>query len=205
VKYEYKTMRLSVADGEEFVRHHDVVAKEFSELGGEGWELVSIERDTAFFKRVISNGKPSGLAKVCSNCKCFEPADETTEKDSLDKPSGWCGEQKLAMLGMGTCDGFTEKNWNTPNPTGSPPDEESAWHWLPRTDVGEKRVESITDQVDGIQSPSHKHRVVVIMDRHGKVVRGKTDMINGHDHNISFMNMADEADGHTHTFEIPRG
>ncbi len=206
MQYEYKSMRLPVADGEEFVRHHDVVAKEFSELGVDGWDLVSIKEDIAFFKRVIPNGKPVGLAKVCSNCKCFQPAEET-EKDIEDRASGWCSEWKLAMAGMGTCNEFVEKNWtaSVPNPTASAPDEESAWHWLPRTDVGEKRVEAVTSQVAGIQSPSHKHRVVVIMDRHGSVVRGKTDMINGHDHNISLIGMADEADGHTHTFEIPRG
>lgn len=204
MKYEYKTMRLPVADGEAFVRHHEEVAKEFSELGVEGWDLVSIKEEIAFFKRVIPNGKPVGLAKVCSNCKCLKPAEET-EKDAEDQTSGWCSEWKLAMAGMGTCNEFVEKNWSVPNPTGSAPDEESAWHWLPRTDVGEKRVEAVTSEVAGIQSPSHKHRVVVIMDRHAAVVRGKTDMINGHDHSISLMGMADEADGHTHTFEIPRG
>jgi hypothetical protein len=198
-------MRLPVTDGEAFVRHHEDVAREFSELGSEGWDLISIKDEIAFFKRVIPNGKPVGLAKTCSNCKCFKPADDEITEKSGDQVSGWCNEWKLAMAGMGTCDGFAEKDWSIPNPAGSPPDEESAWHWLPRTDVGEKRVEAVTSEVAGIQSPSHKHRVVVIMDRHGSVVRGKTDMINGHDHNISLMGMADEADGHTHTFEIPRG
>ena len=104
------------------------------------------------------------------------------------------------MAAGGTCSkwslrGDTEK---------SVPDEVSAWHWMPRTEVGEKRIEAVTSQVAGIAAPEHKHRVMVIRAKDGSVVRGKTDVVNGHDHPVLVMGMVEESDGHTHTFLLPQ-
>lgn len=87
-----------------------------------------------------------------------------------------------------------------PTAASATPDENSAWHWTARSEFGEKRVEAITNEVAGVKSPEHKHRVVCIVDKDGKVVRGQTDMVNGHAHQITVPGMTDDADGHTHTF-----
>jgi hypothetical protein len=180
----------------------DIIKK----FGDEGWELVSVDGGTAYFKKEISTSeKPKGCAKVCANCKCFTAQ---ADKEASIEATGMCSDWKLAMTATGSCEKFVEKEIMgavKSLPAGSVPDEVSAWHWQPRTEFGEKRVEAITSQEAGANSPDHKHRVVVIRDKNGKVVRGKTDMVNGHDHPISFMGMADEADGHTHTFELPQG
>lgn len=89
---------------------------------------------------------------------------------------------------------------NEPNGASIPPDENSAWHWQARSEYGEKRVEAITSQVAGVKSPSHKHRVICILDKDGNVVRGQTDMVNGHMHTIKVPGVTEDADGHTHHF-----
>lgn len=173
-------------------------------LGEDGWELVSVDSGRAYLKRPIVKGKPSGCAKMCANCKCFAP--QSDKEASLDS-AGWCSDWKVAMLASGSCEKFSEKEVGTVKslPLGAvAPDDESAWHWQARTELGEKRVEAVTDLVAGVQAPQHRHRVVVIRDKNGNVVRGKAEMVNGHSHTISFMGMTDEADGHTHTFEIPQ-
>jgi hypothetical protein len=196
------------------------------ELGKGGWEMVSVDGGTAYLKRRVPTS-PTTLAKVCSNCNCFE---ECVSKDADGQAFGECSEWKLAVAAGGSCDQFTEKAYGQASgqaapyrpaegrPFGqeagpvavedtgrqgisAPPDEDRAWHWKPRTERGEKRLETTTSQDSGIDSPSHKHKVVVILDKNGKVVRGKTDMVNGHDHPISINGIADEADGHTHTFD----
>jgi hypothetical protein len=54
-----------------------------------------------------------------------------------------------------------------------------------------------------VSAPSHKHRVQTIICKKGRVIRGKTDMVNGHFHVVTILGMADEADGHTHSFVVP--
>lgn len=201
--------------------------KALQDLGAEGWELVSVG-PASYLKRPVANGAPTRLAKVCGNCRAFE---EFAQKDAEGQAAGRCGEWKLAVAAVGACDRFAEKAYGQPEgqaspyrvvagaPTGQsagpvvaaltgrgsasavPPDAESARHWQARTEFGERRVEATTSQEGGAQSPPHKHRVVAIVDRGGRVLRGKTDMVNGHEHPITVIGMCDEADGHTHTFD----
>lgn len=82
----------------------------------------------------------------------------------------------------------------------SVPDADAPWHWLPRSEVGEKRIEAVTSQDVGLVSPAHSHRVVAIIGPDKKVVRGKTDNVSGHEHNVTVLGNVEEADGHVHTF-----
>lgn len=235
MKFEYTSLDLgTVAPSHERVdRRRAEFLKGLSGLGEQGWELVSIEGPIAYLKRGLSNNGPSELAKVCSNCSCFQ---ECAEKDASGQAFGTCADWKTAVTATATCDRFAEKAYGQAEgqaspyqdvggrPTsqsaglipaapvvrdsaaGAPPDSESAWHWQPQTDFGEKRLEATTDQVGGISSPDHKHKVVAILDKDGKVVRGKTDMINGHEHSVTINGMCEEADGHTHIYDpTPRG
>lgn len=202
MRYEYKVVGVAPATVEDTLKA----------LGDEGWELASITGSTLYFKKAISNGVPTGVAKACANCKHFS-VPQGVEKDMKAETPGWCDEWKLAMCVTGACERFALKDAipgsRTPLPAGSVPDEESAWHWQARTEFGEKRVEAITSQVAGIRSPEHKHQVIVIVDKNGGIVRGKTNMVNGHEHKIAVMGTTEEADGHTHiwspTSERPAG
>jgi len=177
--------------------------------GEEGWEACAVIGADVLLKRASSNGVPQGMAKACVNCEHFST--QVAEKDRNAESPGWCAAWKLAMIATGKCDEkFVQKVQPEgypgavhPLPAGAVPDHDSAWHWQPRTELGEKRVEAITDQVSGVKAPEHKHRVLVIMSKDGKVVRGKTDMVNGHEHAIDLIGSTEEADGHTHTWEIP--
>lgn len=191
MKYEYTTVKVDI--------------EALNKLGDEGWDVCALIGSDVLLKKCLPSGCPSGAARACSNCKHFST--QVAEKDKNAETPGWCGEWKLAMQITGSCDKFVQKDGIpgavTPLPAGAVPDHQSAWHWQPRTELGEKRVEAITNQVSGVTSPEHKHRVLVIMDKNGKIVRGKTDMVNGHEHNISFLGLCDEADGHTHTWIVP--
>jgi hypothetical protein len=194
MRYEYKFVEKRLLP--------DLLAQ-LDVLGKDGWELASQpDQTSAILKRGICMEIPQGTATACANCAGFKPAETLKSLDSV----GWCEEWKLAMNATGRCDRFHAIPGGTHNiPAGSVPDENSAWHWQPRTEFGEKRVEAITDLVSGVLAPEHKHRVLVIASKDGCVVRGKTDMVNGHEHPITTVGMVDEADGHTHTFDIPRG
>jgi len=163
---------------------------ELNTLGQEGWHVSAAVGDQIIM--VKSVGEPEGAARACSNCASFPE----TEKDS---EAGKCPEWGLLMEPGGTCE-----KWNRREMEKSVPDEDSAWHWTARTDIGEKRIEAITSQDKGGVAPEHKHRVVVIRAADGSVVRGKTDVVNEHDHEILFMGMTEESDGHTHTFVLPQ-
>jgi hypothetical protein len=192
MRYEYK--KASLADLEAL-----------NKMGDEGWEVCTLVGTDALLKKCLPTGCPSGTARACSNCKHFST--QVAEKDKNAETPGWCGEWKLAMQITGSCEKFVQKEVIpgavTPLPAGAVPDHESAWHWQPRTELGEKRVEAITSQVAGASAPDHKHRVLVILSKDGKIVRGKTDMVNGHEHKITLLGMTEEADGHTHTWIVP--
>jgi hypothetical protein len=166
----------------------------------EGWSLLGGTGGNLYLVKALAPHETGGrvdpdvkVAKVCANCGSFETVKDTDgvgrcpEWNLLVEASGGCGKFKTR--------GMTEK---------SIPDEVSAWHWTPRTEIGEKRIEAITTQGSGVASPEHKHRVMVIRAKDGSVVRGKTDVVNGHDHLIKFMGMVEEADGHGHTFLLPQ-
>lgn len=163
--------------------------EELNTLGKEGWHVSAAVGDQIIMVKQV--GKPEGVARVCSNCGSFPDA----EKDEAGK----CPEWGMLMEPGGTCEKFTLREAEK-----SVPDEDSAWHWEPRTEIGEKRIEAITSQDKGAVAPEHKHRVVVIRASDGSVVRGKTDVVNDHDHMILFMGMTEESDGHTHTFVLPQ-
>ncbi|HUU60681.1 MAG TPA: hypothetical protein VMZ50_14165 [Phycisphaerae bacterium] len=191
-------------------------------LGDEGWELVSVVESTAYLKRRSASPAPvDGLAKVCSNCECYE---EIAEKDAEGRAAGSCSVWKMAMSGGAHCDQFAVKAYGESGPPESPfyppgvpgsqmegsarsapglspPDDESPRHWRPQTEIGEKRIEEITSQDSGPTGESHKHRVWVILGSEGNVVRGRTDVVNGHAHDVLINGMAEEADGHTHTYK----
>lgn len=194
MQYEYKFIAKQVMT--------DLLV-ELDVLGKDGWELVAQPgAASAILKRGICMEIPQGTAATCANCGDFKPAETLKSLDSV----GWCEAWKLAMNATGKCDRFHLIPGGTHSvPAGSVPDENSAWHWQPRTEFGEKRVEAVTDLVSGLEAPAHKHRVLVIASKDGCVVRGKTDMVNGHEHHITMVGVVDEADGHTHTFDIPRG
>ncbi len=234
MKFEYATLDFEkIAPPRERVdRQRDVFLKALQAKGEEGWELVNVAGPLAFLKRSIPNGEPTALAKVCANCTQFE---RSIEKDADGASGGKCAEWSLFVASEGACERFCEKAYGQPEgqanpihqvegrPTGQsagevvagpsdrdgvrlPPDADSAWHWQPRTEFGEKRLEATTSQDQGIDSPDHKHKVVVILDKNGKVVRGKTDVVNGHDHPVTINGLVDDADGHTHTYDpTPRG
>jgi len=162
---------------------------ELNALGKEGWHVSAGVGDKVIMVKQV--GDPEGAARVCSNCASFPE----TEKDSAAK----CPEWGVLMEPGGSCEKWTAKAMEK-----SVPDEVSAWGWQPRTEIGEKRIEAITTQEKGAVAPEHKHRVVVIRAADGSVVRGKTDVVNDHDHVILFMGMTEESDGHTHTFVLPQ-
>lgn len=234
MKFEYTTLDLEkVAPAHERAdRRRAEFLKGLQGLGENGWELISVEGPLAFLKRAVANGAPTELAKVCSNCSCFQ---ECPEKDASGQPFGNCTDWKVAVSSAGSCERFAEKAYGQAEgqsqpyhevggrPTAQsagpvpaapavrdgvsgPPDSESAWHWQPRTEYGEKRLEATTDQVGGVKSPEHKHKVVAILDKDGRVVRGKTDMVDGHEHAVAINGMCEEVDGHTHTYDpTPNG
>lgn len=195
MKYEYKAVSADFRTDLE----------ELNKLGSEGWEVCGLIGNQALLKKCASGG-PTGCAKACGNCKLFKPV-QPTEKSNGEVPSGWCEKWKLAMSVMGACDEFAMKDLPgapVPIPAGALQDENSAWHWQPKTELGEKRIEAITSQVAGVKAPSHKHEVILIVDKNRNVIRGKTNMVNGHEHTVSYLGMTGEADGHTHTFDVPQ-
>jgi hypothetical protein len=196
MKFEYETVKAPFN------------LNDLNKRGDEGWEACALIGPDVLLKRAVLNGVPQGVAKACVNCQNFST--QVAEKDMNAETPGWCASWKLAMTAVGTC---AEKFVNKINPEGFPgavhplppgavPDHDSAWHWQPRTELGEKRVEAITDQVAGAKAPEHKHRVLVIRAKDGKIVRGKTDMVNGHEHKITLLGMTEESDGHTHTWQV---
>lgn len=171
-------------------------------LGKDGWCLTTSAGDRLFLVKIV-NPSPH---EECGNQHCADCGNfPEKSRYAVAKCQRW-GVSVQGSGGSG-CDTFTEKQAVVVVDTGTPPigprDDPSAWHWQPRTEDGEKRVEAISTQDTGIISPSHKHRVLVIMSSTGGVVRGKTDMVNGHYHGITHMGMTEEADGHTHTFVAP--
>jgi hypothetical protein len=189
MKYEYKTVKANLADLEAL-----------NKMGNEGWEVCAMIGSEALLKKCLPGCSPVGMAKACANCKYFKTQDA---KEASGESAGWCESWKLAMSAMGACEQFALKDISgavTSSPAPAQVDEQSAWHWQSRPEFGEKRFEAITTQEEGVKAPSHKHRLVVIADKNGQVIRGKTDMVNGHDHVIAVMGTTDEADGHTHSW-----
>jgi hypothetical protein len=159
-------------------------------LGSEGWRVSAAVGDRVVLVKRVD--EPEGAVRRCDTCASFPE----TEKES---DPGKCPEWGLLMEPGGTCG-----KWASRDAEKSVPDEVSAWHWQARTEIGEKRIEAITSQESGAVAPEHKHRALVIRDAEGNVVRGKTDVVNDHDHAIVHMGMAEESDGHTHTFLLPQ-
>lgn len=205
MRYDYKTINTPIIGG--------IPEADLQRLGADGWELVAVkDGGRAYLKRPAQDARPSGIAKACANCRHFSLPSGV--KEASADSSGWCGEWKLAMTATGTCGQFSERpadvvaekvnseipGANVKLPAGAIPDEDSPWHWQPQTDLGEKRIEAVTDLVGGVLSPPHKHRVIVIARKDGAVVRGKTDMVNGHFHTVTILGVTDEADAHTHIF-----
>jgi hypothetical protein len=171
-------------------------------LGKDGWCLTTSAGDRLFLVKMVDVAPHKSCGdQHCANCGNFPEKSQY----AVAKCQRW-GVSVQGSGGSG-CDTYMEKQAVVVVDTGTPPigprDDPSAWHWQPRTEEGEKRVEAISTQDTGIISPSHKHRVLVIMSSTGGVVRGKTDMVNGHYHGITHMGMTEEADGHTHTFVAP--
>jgi len=163
---------------------------ELNALGDEGWRVSAGVGDQVVMVKNVD--EPEGAVRKCSTCASFPE----TEKES---GAGRCPEWGMLMEPGGSCG-----KWSPRDAEKSVPDEVSAWHWEPRTEIGEKRIEAITTQDEGAIVPEHKHRVVVIRASDGSVVRGKTDVVNDHDHKIVFMGMVEESEGHTHTFVLPQ-
>lgn len=180
-RHVYKVISASNASDDEAL---------LNELAKDGWVLAGGTGGNLYLMK--SDGGPEGAVRKCSTCASFPE----TEKDS---EAAKCPEWNLLMEPGGTCD-----KWSSRVTEKSVPDEVSAWHWGARTEIGEKRIEAITSQDNGAVVPEHKHRVVVIRGSDGSVVRGKTDLVDGHDHVILFMGMTEESDGHTHTFLLPQ-
>lgn len=198
MKYEFKVIdRAASATFED----------DMSKMGAEGWELVSVDGGKAFFQKVVGEEVPSGVARACGNCKNHDTP--VAEKDLTAETPVWCGVHKVAMCPTGTCKKFVLKD-GIPGaihalPAGAVPDVDSAWHWQPQTEMGQKRVEAVSSYDTGLNSPIHAHRVLAVVAKDGAVIRGKTDMVNGHDHLISVIGLVDEADGHTHTWAVHTG
>jgi hypothetical protein len=170
-------------------------------LGKDGWCLTTSAGDRLFLVKIVDVPPHKACGdQHCANCGNFPEKSQY----AVAKCQRW-GVSVQGSGGSG-CDTYMEKQAvvvaDTGTPTIGPKDDPSAWHWQPRTEDGEKRVEAITTQDTGVVAPSHKHRVLVIRSKDGKVVRGKTDMVNGHYHGIMTMGMTEEADGHTHTFDV---
>jgi len=170
-------------------------------LGKDGWCLTTSAGDRLFLVKIVDVQPHKACdGQHCANCGNFPEKSQY----AVAKCQRW-GVSVQGSGGSG-CDTYMEKQAVVVAETGMPPigpkDDPSAWHWQPRTEDGEKRVEAITTQDTGVVAPSHKHRVLVIRSKDGKVVRGKTDMVNGHYHGIMTMGMTEEADGHTHTFDV---
>lgn len=172
-------------------------------LGKEGWCLTASAGDRLFLVKMV-NVSPHMLGderRYCADCANFPEK----SRDAVGK----CAKWGVTVQGSGTdCDTFTGRIAKDHGEQGgghgeAVSDDLSAWHWQPDTNAGEKRIEAITSQDAGITAPAHKHRVQVIVCKKGKVIRGKTDMVNGHAHAISFIGMTDEADGHTHVWSVP--
>lgn len=90
----------------------------------------------------------------------------------------------------------------TPTAPAAPLGEtDGARHWLPRTDIGEHRYEMVSTQESGLTSAPHKHVVYVILDSNRSIVRGKTDNVLGHEHDVKVLGTTEESDGHTHRTE----
>jgi hypothetical protein len=165
-------------------------------LAKEGWCLSGGTGGNLYLMKTLA---PHEAAIAPSTQHCFD-CENFPEKsrEAVAKCQRW-GVQVFGAGGAG-CDTFKTRSVVTKE---SPVEDPSAWHWQPRTEEGEKRIEAITSQEAGVSAPSHKHRVQVIICKKGKVIRGKTDMVNGHFHVITILGMADEADGHTHSFVVP--
>ncbi|SRR5579885_75530 len=204
MRYDYKVIAVDKSAGPSFIDGD--IESNLRVLGEAGWELMSVYGGKAYLKKCASNGLPQGCAKACGNCKAFKAA-PAAEKETGELPNGWCEKHKLAMLVTSACEDFAQKDLPgapTPIPAGALQDENSAFHWQPKTEIGEKKIQAITNQVAGVKSDEHKHQVIVITDAKGRVVRGKTNMINGHEHNVTILGMTEEADGHTHRFDLPQ-
>lgn len=178
-----------------------------NEFGNEGWCLTASSGDRLFMVKIVHEEEKKDEGHLCCHCESFPEK----SLNVVAKCSRWgimvqgsCGEAcetfKTRLVKMEEKEIPGAMN---PPPPGVIPDDLSAWHWQPRTEMGEKRVEAITSQESGVRTLSHKHRVVAIVSKDGKVVRGKTDMIDGHFHPVTLIGMADEADGHTHAFIVP--
>ena len=216
-KYEYKVVDLSTATAcgtaEKSVSACDLAERSMRSLGQQGWDLVSIVGDRAYMKKEIDDGSPRGAARICANCSKFD--DSKREKSDAFGVSGMCAVHKIAMMPGGTCDSFAQRSSIGVGADASvskakddpkkdvPQDEESAWHWQPRTEIGEKRVEAVTSMSEGVKCPSHSHRLLAILGRDRAVVRGKTDMFDGHEHAVPMVGSVEEADGHSHVWNLP--
>ena len=74
--------------------------------------------------------------------------------------------------------------------------------WVADSAKGEKSIEAITSEDSGLKGSEHKHRVKTIVDNDMKVLRGITDEVDGHVHDVTILGTVEETDGHTHTFKV---
>ena len=53
--------------------------------------------------------------------------------------------------------------------------------------------------------PGHKHSFIVWYDNDGKIVKGHTDTVDGHQHTISYGTSTDKSVGHSHRIDLSEG
>lgn len=134
--------------------------------------------------------------------------------DYLVKPVPACPEQleELGVLGrdswelVAVCDGnmYFKRyaNYDQLRDNVAAEGQNMLTDWVADPSQGQRKIESITSEDDDLKGVAHKHRVVAIVDRGMVVLHGATDAVNGHVHGVNMIGVVDEADGHTHTFEV---
>jgi hypothetical protein len=80
--------------------------------------------------------------------------------------------------------------------------DEPLFTWVADEKSGERRINSLTSQNAGPGGTEHSHRVVAIVNRDMNVTRGATDTVSNHSHPVTMLGVVDEADGHTHVFNV---
>jgi len=72
----------------------------------------------------------------------------------------------------------------------------------PVTKLGFKEVATISSRDAGIKSSEHQHMLKCVVGKEAKVESFEVQQVDGHTHEIKMLGVLDEADGHTHTFEV---
>ena len=196
MRWEYQILPSSDLDS-------DVLNK----MGSEGWDLVLLVKQDLVFKRSLSGGGggPVGLVKVCGNCTEFDV-------NKSDSSTGRCSKYGAVMNEYGHCDdgwihkAVTKKDTPADKPSDVPAiatEEVSPWHLRANTLAGERRLDAMTDLSEDPtgQPASHRHRVVAVVTGENKVVKGMTDMVEGHVHEVKYIGMLEEKAGHAHTWK----